>query len=305
MNIIKYKAIFIGILSALFFAVTFIINKLMANEGGSWIWSSSLRFYWMLPFFLIIVIMRKNLFPVILSIHQRPIPWMIWSTIGFGVFYAPLTYAASFSPSWLVASSWQFTIIAGILVSPFIYKGIHISISSFLFSGLIFLGIIIMQLSQINHIAWKDLLTGSFWIIIAAFAYPLGNRKMILMLQGSLDVYQRILGMIICSLPFWLILNVYGITIEHSIPSHTQIYQTFIVALFSGVIATTLFFYAAELVHHDLKALASVEATQSGEVLFTLLGEIILFHIALPDTVSMIGIGLVIIGMILHSTHSK
>lgn len=305
MNIIKYKAIFIGIFSALFFAVTFIINKLMANEGGSWIWSSSLRFYWMLPLFLIIVIIRKNLFPVILSICEKPIPWLIWSTVGFGVFYAPLTYAASFSPSWLVASSWQFTIIAGILVSPFIYKGVRISVSSFLFSGLIFLGILMMQIGQINNIEIKNLVIGGFWIVIAAFAYPLGNRKMILILQGRLDVYQRILGMIICSLPFWIILNLYGICIEHSLPSHAQFYQTFIVALFSGVIATTLFFYAAELVHHDLKALASVEATQSGEVLFTLLGEIILFHIALPDTLSMIGIGLVIIGMILHSTHSK
>lgn len=305
MNIIKYKAIFIGILSALFFAVTFIINKLMANEGGSWIWSSSLRFYWMLPFFLIIVLLRKNLLPVILSITEKPIAWLVWSTIGFGVFYAPLTYSASFSPSWLVASSWQFTIIAGILISPFIYKEIRISVSSFLFSGLIFFGILVMQISQIDHIEIKNLLIGGFWIIIAAFAYPLGNRKMILLLQGQLDVYQRILGMIICSLPFWIILNIYGICIEHSLPNHAQFYQTFIVALFSGVIATTLFFYAAELVHHDLKALASVEATQSGEVLFTLLGEIILFHIALPDPLSMIGIGLVIFGMILHSTHSK
>lgn len=32
-----------------------IVNHWVALEGGSWIWSSSLRFYWMLPFLILIV----------------------------------------------------------------------------------------------------------------------------------------------------------------------------------------------------------------------------------------------------------
>lgn len=40
-----------GVAAALFFAVTFIVNRLMALNSGSWGWSASLRFYWMLPFF--------------------------------------------------------------------------------------------------------------------------------------------------------------------------------------------------------------------------------------------------------------
>ncbi len=38
------KAIVIGILASLFFAVTFILNRAMELSGGSWMWSSSLRF---------------------------------------------------------------------------------------------------------------------------------------------------------------------------------------------------------------------------------------------------------------------
>ena len=39
------RAILIGILAALFFAVTFVFNHLMANEGGSWYFSSSLPLF--------------------------------------------------------------------------------------------------------------------------------------------------------------------------------------------------------------------------------------------------------------------
>src|SRR5690606_21053081 len=45
-------ALCLGLLASLFFAVTFIVNRLMSLECGSWIWSASLRFFWMLPSFL-------------------------------------------------------------------------------------------------------------------------------------------------------------------------------------------------------------------------------------------------------------
>lgn len=35
----------IGIVSALFFAVTFILNRAMELDGGSWLWSASLRYF--------------------------------------------------------------------------------------------------------------------------------------------------------------------------------------------------------------------------------------------------------------------
>lgn len=299
----KSIAICLGLLSALFFAVTFVFNRLMSVEGGHWIWSASLRFFWMVPFLLILVLFRKNLKPLIIEMKKRPWQWILWSTIGFGFFYALLTFSATYGPSWLVASTWQVTIIAGMLISPIINKTSFkktLSFQALAFSLIILLGILIMQISQAKSISINELILGIIPVLIAAFAYPIGNRKMMQVTNGKLNAMQRTLGMTIASLPFWILLSVYGITINE-LPNELQVYQTLIVAICSGVIATVLFFMATDRVQKDEKALASVEATQSAEVLFALIGEIIILKIHLPDIYSIIGIVLVIIGMMLHS----
>lgn len=102
-------------------------------------------------------------------------------------------------------------------------------------------------------------------------AYPLGNRKMMQLTGGRLDVYQRILGMLIGSLPFWILLSGYELFVNGTPPESHQYIQTFIVAISSGVVATALFFLATNKVRNDEKSLAMVEATQSAEVLFALL----------------------------------
>lgn len=295
--------ILLGFLASLFFAVTFVLNRSMSLQGGSWIWSSSLRFYWMLLFFLIIVLCRKNLKPLLLAIKRKPLPWLLWSTIGFGLFYSSLTYAAAFSPSWLVASTWQITIIAGMILAPFISKNNQAANtpSTFLFTGIILLGIIVMQLTELKSASAHHLLTGIFWVGVAAFAYPLGNRKMMQVADGTLDVFQRILGMVICSLPFWFILNGIGFFTGHSFPSRDQLVSTFVIGVFSGVVATTLFFAATDKVKNNQRELAAVEATQSTQVLFALAGEVLLLQAALPGLNSFIGVALVVLGMVLHS----
>ncbi len=307
----SYRALLLGLLSSLFFAVTFIVNRLMSLEGGSWIWSASLRFLWMFPFFLLIVFARRNFKPLWEEMKKHPFQWLLWSTIGFGVFYAPLTFAAAYSPSWLVASTWQFTIIAGILLSPLITlqeKGStqqNKLLPSLLFSGIILCGIVIMQISQADAFTLQHFALGILPVLIAAFAYPLGNRKMMQLTGGRLDVYQRILGMLIASLPFWLLLSGYELFVNHTLPVSSQYTQTFIVAISSGVVATALFFLATDKVRKDEKSLAMVEATQSTEVLFALLGEILILNAALPDEYSLVGIALIIVGMVLHSLKSR
>lgn len=299
----KSTAILLGVLSALFFAVTFVLNRLMSVGGGHWIWSSSLRFFWMVPFLFVLVFFRKNLKPLLREMKDRPWQWILWGTIGFGVFYAPLTFAAAYGPSWLVASTWQITIVAGMLLSPIINKTSlkkTISFQALLFSMIILLGILIMQISQANTISINELVLGTIPVIVAAFAYPLGNRKMMQITNGKLNAIQRTLGMTLGSLPFWILVSLYGLTINE-LPNEAQVYQTLIVAICSGVIATVLFFMATDKVQNDENALASVEATQSAEVLFALVGEIIILKIHLPDVYSVIGIVLVIIGMLLHS----
>jgi hypothetical protein len=36
-----------GLLAALFFSSTFILNRAMSLEGGHWVWSAALRYGWM------------------------------------------------------------------------------------------------------------------------------------------------------------------------------------------------------------------------------------------------------------------
>ncbi|APC47359.1 multidrug resistance efflux transporter family protein [Virgibacillus halodenitrificans] len=299
------KAILIGLLAALFFSVTFVLNRLMELEGGHWVWSASLRFMFMLPILGIFLGTTRKIKPVINHIKRHPIPWFLWSTIGFGLFYAPLTFATIYGPGWLVAATFQLTIIAGSLLVPFLSQKVkqRIPIQSVFISLIILAGIFIMQMEHATTVPMTNVLLCVIPLVISAFAYPLGNRKMMLLVQGELTTFQRLLGMTIASMPFWIVLAVYGIFVD-GLPSGAQVGQTFIVAVSSGIIATALFFYAAELVQDDNHKLAGVEATQSGEVIFALFGELLLLSAPLPSALSFIGIGLVIFGMLLHSVVS-
>ena len=51
------------------------------------------------------------------------------------------------------------------------------------------------------------------------------------------------------------------------------------------------------------KKLAAVEATQAGEVVFTVIGEVLFLGGMLPTGLPLMGIIIVIIGMILHSVN--
>ena len=58
---------------------------------------------------------------------------------------------------------------------------------------------------------------------------------------------------------------------------------------------------ATDLARNDQGKLAAVEATQSTELIFAMIGEMILIGIALPGPISLVGIVVIIIGMGLHS----
>ncbi len=53
--------LFYGLLASCFFSTAFIFNRAMEIQGGSWMWSSSLRFFWMVPMLLLIVAVRGKL----------------------------------------------------------------------------------------------------------------------------------------------------------------------------------------------------------------------------------------------------
>ncbi|MEK4128366.1 multidrug resistance efflux transporter family protein [Solibacillus sp. FSL W8-0474] len=306
------KEIFIGILASLFFAVTFILNRSMELEGGSWLWSSSLRYFFMVPFLIAIVAIRgKNGFRILSNeMKESPVEWVGWSFIGFVLFYAPLTFAAAYGPGWLVSGTWQFTIVAGLLLAPLFLSTIDgkkvrakIPLISLSISGIILIGIFMIQIPQAQTVSTKSLLLGTIPVIIAAFAYPLGNRKMMALCGGRVDPFQRVLGMTIASLPIWVLLAVYAF-FTVGLPSASQLYQSLLVAVSSGVIATVLFFIATDRVRHDQGKLAAVEATQSIQVLFVVMGEMMLLNAPLPKPLALAGLAVIIIGLLIHSYHT-
>ncbi|MGN7296459.1 DMT family transporter [Ferdinandcohnia sp. SAFN-114] len=310
------KAILIGIVSSLFFAVTFILNRSMELSGGSWLWGTSLRYFFMVPFLIGIVLIRGNLKELLHELKTNPVTWILWSTIGFGLFYAPLTFAAASGPGWLVAGTWQFVIIAGLLVVPFFYKTIEtkngkqrvrekIPVKGLIFSSFIFIGIILIQLqAAVEGIGIEMFLVGILPVVVAAFAYPLGNRKMMEHCKNNFDTFQRVLGMTLASTPFWLVIaGIGGATV--GLPSKDQVFQSFIVGISSGIIATVLFFFATELVKHDQSKLAAVEATQATQIIFVIFGEVLLLSAPMPTMYSFVGLLMIAGGMVLHSLFSN
>ncbi|WP_459477973.1 DMT family transporter [Clostridium saccharoperbutylacetonicum] len=309
------KAFILGVTASFFFAFTFILNQQMNISSGSWLWSSTLRYIFMLPILFIIVIIKNELFEVLKDIVKKPIQWLTWSTIGFGLFYAPLCFASAYGASWLVAGTWQLTIVAGGLMSPLFFTSIEtnngtckirnkLPKKSLLMSSIILLGIFLMQFEEAKNTTFLKTLLGIIPVIAAAFAYPLGNRKMMEVCNNKFSTFQRVFGMTLCSMPFWIILASYA-SISTGLPSKGQILQSLIVAIFSGIIATILFFKATDIVNNDTHKLAVIESTQSGEVIFTLLGGVFIFHDKIPTFIGLIGAFLVVVGMILNSLNKS
>ncbi|MGE7111310.1 DMT family transporter [Lysinibacillus sp. NPDC047702] len=304
------KEIALGILASLFFAVTFILNHAMEMQGGSWLWSASLRYFFMLPFLLIIVFYRKGFSQLSGEMKAQPISWLLWSFVGFVLFYAPLTFAAAFGPGWLVSGTWQFTIVAGVLLAPLFVSIVagktvrqKIPLISLLISCVILAGILLIQVPQAQSVPMKSLMLGILPVVVASFAYPLGNRKMMEICGGRIDTFQRVLGMTIASMPAWIIMAIYALATV-GLPSINQMLQSLLVGISSGVIATILFFIATDRVRDHQGKLAAVEATQSTEILFVIIGEVLLLGIAFPDPIALAGLGVIIVGMLLHSYYT-
>ena len=294
------KALGYGILASFFFAFTFVLNRSMNLDGGYWLWSACLRYLFMLPMLAVLVWREHSWSQSQREILRRPKRWVLWSTVGFGFFYLPLTMASIYGQSWFVAATWQLTIVAGVLLTPLF--GRAVPVKNFLMSCLVLSGIFLLQLPNIRLGATENIFMPLLLILIAAVSYPLGNRKM--MILSDLTTLQRVFGMTLCSMPFWLICAVVALC-HAGLPAGGQVVQSLAVALFSGVIATILFFKATDLVKRNPRQLAVIEATQSGEVLFTLLGGVLFLGDSMPDIWGLCGILIVVVGMIGNSLVSQ
>lgn len=309
------KEIGLGVLASLFFAVTFILNRSMELSGGSWMWSASLRYFFMVPFLLLIVMFRGGFRHLVIEMKSRPIPWFGWSFVAFVLFYGPITFAAAYGPGWLISGTWQFTIVAGVLLAPLFLVTFQTSsgersirqqipLISLAISMVILIGIVLIQVPHANDVSVKTLMLGTLPVLFAAFAYPLGNRKMMELCGGRLDTFSRVLGMTLATIPVWVLLSVAAL-LTVGIPSWSQVYQSFLVGISSGVIATTLFFMATDRVRDHQGKLAAVEATQSIQILFVIAGEMLLLDVPFPEPVAFVGLVMIIIGLFLHSFYTK
>jgi putative multidrug resistance efflux transporter len=294
-------AIGVGLLAALFFSVAFILNRRMELEGGAWEWTASLRFLLLVPVYAAIVRARGGSRAVLRALRSRPLAWLGWGTIGFGLFYAPMAFAAASGPGWLVAGTWQVTILAGLLLAPLLYRDHRAVVPRHSLAGalVVLLGVVAIQAEHVDAVGAKAIVTGIVPVVVAAFAYPAGNRKTMELAGDQLNVWQRILTMTIASLPFWLVLSALGLAAAGP-PSAGQLGKSAVVALSAGLIATTLFFAATTRVRHDPAHLAAVEGTQAAEVVFAAGLEMLIFRAAAPSGLAWAGVASIAVGMLLY-----
>ncbi|MEJ8756721.1 multidrug resistance efflux transporter family protein [Pontibacter sp. H259] len=304
------KAIGIGVVASVFFCSTYVMNSFISVGSGHWAWTVGLRTFLMLVILLGILQYKNQLKPLLCILKEQPKVWVFWGSVWFGLVYVLLTAAASFGPGWLIAGVFQFTIVAGILLSPFLYKDkrAKIPVRALLLSVLILIGIGLMQWSQRKGIYTDaQLLSCIILVLLSAIIWPLASRKLLLFVEEQdyqLNAMQRVAGTAIGSMPVIFLLMVYGYS-ESGIPGTSHILSILVITISSGVIGTILFFKAMHLAQNDSGALAAVEATQSVEILATVIGEVLLLGIAWPSATGNIGMLLITGGLILYSIPAK
>ncbi|WP_201567409.1 multidrug resistance efflux transporter family protein [Psychrobacter sp. JCM 18900] len=191
------KLILLGLLAGAFFSSTFILNELMSSAGGHWFWSASLRYVFMLLIITAVITMQhgfgriKALMKIFL---QHWGFWCITDSIGFGLFYTGICYAADHVAGWVVAATFMFTVVASLLV--LLAFGQCFDKKFIVYAVIVFIGVALVNISEGLHAAaitdtvpMSDmLLYGALPALIAAFSYPIGNQ---LVWQASHNARQR------------------------------------------------------------------------------------------------------------------
>lgn len=310
------RLVLLGLLAGFFFSSTFVLNELMASQGGHWYWSASGRyiFMWLI---LSVLIALKDGFTTLISLYrlflQHAIFWCLAGGIGFGGFYAFLCFGANHAPGWVIAATFQFTSVASLIILTLFGERLNKAIIGT--SLLIFLGVLITNFGEGLHddsTSLSDLLLlGALPALLAGFCFPIGN-QLVWYASSAINNNQRLVYiprmtsplmssalnkvwlMSVGSLPFWVVL---GLIIAPKLPSTSQTMHTFLVALFAGVIATSIFLFARGKATTGGQ-IAAIDATQASEMIFAIIGGVLLLGSSLPSMLSQIGIMLVIVGLI-------
>ena len=110
------RAILLGLLSSTLFSATFIINRAMNVSGTSWAWTASFRFYLLFLFYSLSFYFAKTLGIMgrVKNIHWHGSDGVLLPVLV--LFF--IKFLSCLFSSWLVAGTWQVTILAGLLLSP-------------------------------------------------------------------------------------------------------------------------------------------------------------------------------------------
>lgn len=306
------RTLFYGILAALFFSTTFLLNRVISLEGGHWLWSAVLRYGFVLLFIVVGLVLtgHRQLITAAVSIYRQH--WLFWTitgSIGMGIFYSTICFSAAYAPSWVIAATWQSTI----LITPLMLLGFgrKVPMKGLVFAVLVFIGVLMINAEHASETSLHMALLGAVPALISACAYPIGNQLVWEARMGErfkrfiphierpeLDnSFCKILVLTLGSIPFWLLLLV--VTMPAA-PSTSQVFNTAIIALFSGVIAYSLFLLARQRARNSFE-ITAVDATQAFEAIFTLAGEMLLLGAALPSTTSFLGMALIIGGVMSYT----
>ncbi|WP_026348830.1 multidrug resistance efflux transporter family protein [Psychrobacter lutiphocae] len=338
------KLIVIGLLAGVFFSSTFVLNELMSHANGHWFWSASLRYLFMFAILTLVIGAQHGLQRIIDLFAIFTKHWRFWCVtggIGSGLFYAGICYAADHASGWVVASTFMFTVVASLFVLAAF--GQRFSKQVIVFALLIFLGVVLVNLSEVSQASpteavsgsssgWQVIVFGALPALVAAFSYPFGNQlvwqashnasnqsstsnttsdtllpvsllhRFIPTIETDLlsNAFNKIWLMTLGSFPLWGLL---AVVIRPPLPNADQVFNTFLVALFSGIIATALFLYARGQARSS-QQVAGVDATQASEIIFALIGGIILLGTPLPSVTGIIGIMLIMSGLVLFAKYA-
>lgn len=316
-----------GLLGAAFFSTSFVLYELMSVQGGHWFWSASLRCVFMWLLLSLVILFKVNgvatLTKLFALFWQYAKFWCLTGSIGLGT-YGLLAFGADYAPAWVITSTFLFTVVASLFV--LVFFGQRFNKQTIACVLIVFVGILLANLGEgavrTDIDVVKLVLFGALPAFLAAFCFPIGNqliwqagqkrthhtpaRSWRLRLLDSLPYVptdqlnsplHKVWLLSLGSLPLWLVL---GLIIYPAPPSQSQIGMAFLVALLAGVIGTSIFLYARSKAQ-NASEVAIVDTTQASEIIFSLLGGMILLGTPFPSMISSLGIMMIIAGLILFA----
>lgn len=298
-----------GLLASMFLSSTFVINRYLGVSGGDWLWTGALRFIWVsimlgLWFFLRD---RRMLKRGILEFFRN---W-VWITAGtlWAIAYSIVCFSASYVPGWVTAAAWQTTIIATpIALACF---GRRIPMKGFLLLFLLIAGVVLTQVGKAGEEQFSTvtITLGVAAILVAAFVWPVANQLVKECVAGSHGMIPpapqgiaetsigRVFLMSIGTLPIFLLAV---LAFAPKMPTSDQYFGTMAIAVSSGVVGMSLFLWARQDAKTPLQT-SAVDAMQSGQIIFSILGESIFFSGRWPDGWEIVGLLIVVLTIVLFT----